>query len=67
METTPPAAIAGVILATGLSRRMSGFKPLLPFRGTPLLAQVLAGAGSSRLAPCASFWITGWRWTMPPF
>jgi molybdenum cofactor cytidylyltransferase len=48
----PPAgAVAGVILAAGRSRRMGRFKPLLPFRGRPLLAHVLAGARGSELAP----------------
>jgi molybdenum cofactor cytidylyltransferase len=45
------ATIAGVILAAGMSRRMGGFKPLLNFRGMPLLAHVLAGARASGLAP----------------
>jgi molybdenum cofactor cytidylyltransferase len=51
IHTTPPSAVAGVILAAGLSRRMGGFKPLLPFRGAPLLAHVLAAARTSGLAP----------------
>jgi molybdenum cofactor cytidylyltransferase len=46
-----PGAVAGVILAAGRSRRMGRFKPLLPFRGRPLLAHVLAGAWGSELAP----------------
>jgi molybdenum cofactor cytidylyltransferase len=52
-DKKPPAAgtVAGVILAAGRSRRMGCFKPLLPFRGRPLLAHVLAGARGSELAP----------------
>jgi molybdenum cofactor cytidylyltransferase len=51
VEARPPAAIAGVILAAGMSRRMGDFKPLLPFRGEPLLGHVLASARASQLAP----------------
>lgn len=50
-ESTPPTAVAGVILAAGMSRRMGRCKPLLPLRGKPLLAHVLAAARASRLAP----------------
>ena len=52
-EIQPPAAgtVAGVILAAGRSRRMGRFKPLLPFRGRPLLAHVLASARGSDLTP----------------
>jgi molybdenum cofactor cytidylyltransferase len=40
-----------VILAAGMSRRMGDFKPLLPFRGAPLLDHVLEAAKASRLTP----------------
>jgi molybdenum cofactor cytidylyltransferase len=51
VESTPPTAIAGVILAAGMSRRMGSLKVLMPFRGKPLLAHVLDAARTSRLAP----------------
>jgi molybdenum cofactor cytidylyltransferase len=52
-DIQPPAAgaVSGVILAAGRSRRMGCFKPLLPFRGRPLLEHVLAAARESDLTP----------------
>jgi molybdenum cofactor cytidylyltransferase len=43
--------VAGVVLAAGSSTRMGCLKQLLPFRGKPLLAHVVASARDAGLLP----------------
>lgn len=45
------APVAGVVLAAGSGSRMGRIKQLLPFRGAPLLAHVVASARGAGLQP----------------
>ncbi len=51
MPTSPTTpTVYGVLLAAGLSRRMGQPKPLLPWRGQPLVCHVVQQAAASQLA-----------------
>ena len=65
IHMTAPVNIAGLILSAGLSSRMQGFKPLLPFGGQTIIEHeidtlrtagirdilVVVGYGAERLIP----------------
>ncbi len=50
-QAVASAPVAGVVLAAGSGLRMGRIKQLLPFRGAPLLAHVVASARGAGLQP----------------